>query len=119
MIRTTGFANGLFNATESDAAQMTDKTAKVGFLDKIISCTYFAVGQDSSDVLPGKIVAGLECEKTNAFLCTLHAAATNYLGNSDSAVQRVLAGDSATGGGSRKPAGPPVEKSPQKGLVFL
>ena len=41
-----------------------------------------------------KIVAGLEPEKTNAFLQRLHAAATACVGEkSDSAVARVLAGE--------------------------
>lgn len=88
--RATGFAANLFNDVEQDAGSMTDKNAKIDFLAKIISATYFATGQDGCDVLPNKIVAGLECEKTNQWLCTLHAAATSFKGNSGMAVQRVL-----------------------------
>ena len=40
---------------------------QVGFLNKIISCTYFTCGEEGCDVLPNKIVAGLEPEKTNAW----------------------------------------------------
>ncbi|CAD7941228.1 unnamed protein product [Amoebophrya sp. A120] len=107
VIRVTGFANNLFTEAEQDAGSMTDKNAKIDFLTKIISATYFATGLDGCDVLPNKIVAGLECEKTNAWLCQLHAAATSYKANSNSAVQRVLGGETTISKPAKKAAAPP------------
>ena len=95
VIRATGFAATLFTPDEMDAATMTDKAAKVGFLSKIISATFFALGQDGTDVLPKKIVAGLEPENTNIWLLSLFQASTQALGNSEQACARVLQGDSA------------------------
>merc|ERR1712039_515873 len=88
--RATGFAQGLYTAEESDAAQLADKTAKVEFLNKAISVTCFALGE-TIDVSANKIVAGLEPEKTNAWLQKLHTAATTCTkdnqAKSDEAVQ--------------------------------
>eukprot|EP00927_Polykrikos_kofoidii_P061133 TRINITY_DN56005_c0_g1_i1.p1 TRINITY_DN56005_c0_g1~~TRINITY_DN56005_c0_g1_i1.p1 ORF type:complete len:600 (-),score=187.08 TRINITY_DN56005_c0_g1_i1:356-2077(-) len=92
-VRTTGFAQGLYNAQESDAANLGDKQAKLDFLVKAISCVSFAVGE-KIDVSANKIVAGLDAEKTNFWLQKLHQAATTCVGEkSDEAVQRVLNGD--------------------------
>merc|ERR1711933_661382 len=73
--------------------QLGDKSAKVEFLNKAISCVSFALG-DKIDVSANKIVAGLEAEKTNAWLQKLHVAATTSVDKSDEAVRRVLAGES-------------------------
>merc|ERR1712151_1233520 len=67
------------------------------FLNKAISCVSFALG-DKIDVSASKIVAGLEAEKTNAWLQKLHEAATTKAGAaSDDAVERVKNGESVTG----------------------
>jgi len=91
--RATNFGNGLFTAEESDAAALSDKSAKVEFLNKAISCVCFALGE-KIDVSANKIVAGLEADKTNFFLQKLHVAATTAVDKSEEAVQRVLAGES-------------------------
>jgi len=92
--RATQFAQGLYSPEESDAAQLADKQAKVDFLNKAISVTAFALGE-KIDVSANKIVAGLEADKTNAWLQKLHAAATTCVGaKSDEAVSRVKNGES-------------------------
>merc|ERR1712176_85498 len=90
--RTTGFSQGLYSTEESDAAALSDKQAKVDFLNKAISVVSFAIGE-KLDVSANKIVAGLDADKTNAFLQKLHQAATTCVGpKSEEAVQRVLNG---------------------------
>merc|ERR1712048_934339 len=93
VVKTTGFANGLFTPEEADAANLADKQAKVDFLNKSISVVSFALGE-KIDVSANKIVAGLEAEKTNAWLQKMHQAATTCVGpKSDEAVQRILSGE--------------------------
>merc|ERR1712176_363139 len=93
VIKTTEFGQGLFSADEADAAKLSDKQAKVDFLNKSISLVSFALGE-KIDVSANKIVAGLEAEKTNAWLQKIHQAATTCVGaKSDEAVQRILNGE--------------------------
>ena len=63
----TGFGEGLYSGPELDAKAITEKEAKITFLVKLIQLTESVIG-DQIDVKPGKIVAGHEPEKTNAFL---------------------------------------------------
>merc|ERR1719146_90529 len=91
-IRATGFGRGLFNETELDAGNAQDKQAKLDFLNKMISCVSFALGE-KLDVSANKIVAGLEPEKTNAFLVKIYDAATTKLDSSPDAVKRVMNGE--------------------------
>jgi len=98
--RTTGFGANLYTAEESDAGNLGDKGLKVEFLNKAISCVCFALGE-KIDVSANKIVAGLEADKTNAWLQKIHIAATTAVGQSEEAVQRVLAGESVAA--PRKP----------------
>lgn len=111
--KASGFGNGLFTDEEKDAANLSDKSAKVDFLNKAISVTCFALGE-KIDVSANKIVAGLEADKTNAWLQRLHAAATTAVDKSDEAVQRVLSGESSAAPKKKKkeeeaPAAPPQE----------
>eukprot|EP00933_Yihiella_yeosuensis_P080683 TRINITY_DN94147_c0_g1_i1.p1 TRINITY_DN94147_c0_g1~~TRINITY_DN94147_c0_g1_i1.p1 ORF type:complete len:571 (+),score=255.95 TRINITY_DN94147_c0_g1_i1:87-1799(+) len=93
--RATTFAQGLYTTEECDAAQLTEKQAKLDFLNKAISVTSFALGE-KIDVSANKIVAGYEAEKTNVWLQKLHQAATTCVGEkSEQAVQRVLSGETA------------------------
>lgn len=94
VVRSTNFAQGLYTPEECDAAQLSDKGAKVDFLNKAINATCFALGEQIQ-VSANKIVAGLEADKTNLWLQKLHQSATTCVGaKSDEAVQRVLAGES-------------------------
>eukprot|EP00439_Symbiodinium_sp_Y106_P048640 s1816_g6.t1 len=109
--RATSFAQGLYNTEESDAEQLKEKGAKLDFLNKAISATCFALGE-SIDVSASKIVAGLEPEKTNAWLVKLHQAATTCVGEkSDAAVQRVLSGE-LIGAAKEKKKKPKEEGAP-------
>merc|ERR1712066_182623 len=106
--RSTSFSQGLYTTEESDAASLSDKQAKVDFLNKAISVVSFALGE-KVDVSANKIVAGLEAEKTNAWLQKMHLAATTCVGaKSDDAVERVKNGESVTGKKEKK------EKSEKK-----
>merc|ERR1712083_651331 len=81
-------------ADEADAAKLSDKQAKVDFLNKSISLVSFALSE-KIDVSANKIVAGLEAEKTNVWLQKLHDAATTCAGDkSAAAVEWVKNGDS-------------------------
>lgn len=92
-IKATGFAQGLYSPEECDAAGLADKQAKVDFLNKMISCVSFSIDEPVA-VAANKIVAGLDADKTNAFLVKLHQAATTSVGpKAESAVQRVLSGE--------------------------
>merc|ERR1712083_230072 len=104
--RSTSFSQGLYTTEESDAASLSDKQAKVDFLNKAISVVSFALGE-KVDVSANKIVAGLEADKTNLFLQKLHQAATTCAGDkSAEAVARVQAGESV--------AAPKKEKKEKK-----
>lgn len=95
-IRATGFGQGLYTDDELDAGKISEggKQAKLDFLNKMVSCVCFALGE-KLDVSANKIVAGLEPEKTNAFLVKLYEAATTKLDTSPDAVMRVMQGESA------------------------
>lgn len=71
----TGYGDGLFEGPELDAKSITDKDAKINFLHKLITLTEMIIGEEL-DVKPGKIVAGHEPEKTNAFLQAMFQAAS-------------------------------------------
>merc|ERR1712187_388482 len=110
--RATTFAQGLYSTEESDAAALSDKQAKVDFLNKAISVVSFATGE-KIDVSANKIVAGLDADKTNAFLQKLHQAATTCVGaKSDEAVQRVQNGESVVSAKEKKNEEPKDEAKP-------
>ena len=48
----------------------SDKEGKIKFLEKVIDCVSFAIG-DQLGAKPSKIVAGQEPQKTNEFLQAL------------------------------------------------
>lgn len=50
-----------------DSKSVTERDAKINFLAKMIALAELMTGEQV-DVKPAKIVAGLEPEKTNAFL---------------------------------------------------
>lgn len=93
VIKTSGFGQGLYTPEECDAGGLGDKQAKVDFLNKAMSLTAFALDENIS-CAANKIVAGLDADKTNAWLVKLHQAATTCVGpKSEAAVQRVLSGE--------------------------
>jgi len=95
-MKATGFGQGLYTEAECDAAGLADKQAKVDFLNKIVSVVSFAL-DEPINVAANKIVAGLDADKTNGFLVKLHQAATTTVGpKAETAVQRVLAGETVS-----------------------
>lgn len=88
VMRTTGFATGLYNSAESDSANMTDKAQKINFLNKIIRL----VGVQLNTLVQAKpelIVSGLDVQNTNNFLQLL-AVAAKHVPDSTNAVRTVL-----------------------------
>jgi TRAF3-interacting protein 1 len=88
----TGFAEGLYNDSELDAAAITERQAKVDYLNKIINLVGLCTGRPI-EIRAAKVVAGLEPECTNVFLLALAKCATNPSINNAAMVQRSLAGD--------------------------
>ena len=80
MTRNTGFARGLFDATETDSGKVKDKESKTAWLAKIVACVGLALNEKVT-ARPLKIVAGLEPEHTNAFLQQLARAVCAKLSN--------------------------------------
>merc|ERR1712139_545766 len=96
VVKATGFGAGLYSPEECDAAGLSDKQAKLDFLNKVISLTSFAL-EEPLNVAANKIVAGLDADKTNAFLVKLRQAATTSVGpKAENAVQRVLSGETVS-----------------------
>ena len=63
----TGFGQGLYQGQELDGKAITDKEAKIDFLNKLIALVELVVGEELG-VRPQKIVAGQEPERTNILL---------------------------------------------------
>ena len=99
---TTGFAEGLFQGGELDSAGITDKQAKMDYLDKIFNFVGICLGAQV-DVRSIKVVAGLEPENTNMFLISLAEVASDPSCDSTEALRRAQAGEMAG-------SGPPARK---------
>ena len=67
VISTTGFGEGLYSGGELDCASITDKNAKIAYLEKVFLLVSICKGS-SLEVKATRVVAGLEPEHTNAFL---------------------------------------------------
>jgi TRAF3-interacting protein 1 len=99
----TGFGQGLYADEMLNSANVTDKTAKLQFLDTVINMVGICQGV-ALDIRSAKVAAGLEAECTNNFLLQLARCATAHRdGQLDcaEAVQRHHAGETAG-------SGPPV-----------
>jgi TRAF3-interacting protein 1 len=74
VVKTTGFAENLYDPEEMDSANVKEKEQKTLFLEKILK----VVGVQLNTMVeakPAKIVAGLEAQDTNRFLQLLALAA--------------------------------------------
>ena len=91
--RTTGYAPDLFDAHETNSANVKDKDAKVAYLTKILACVAIDAGEPAPIARPLKIVAGLEPERTNAFLQALATCAAK--GDGSDAARRARRGETA------------------------
>ena len=113
----TGFANGLFTEEEGSSANVTEKSQKMQFLDKII----MLVGVQLNTIVearPAKIVAGLDPHLTNNFLQLLAVCAA-HAPDSDQSVPTVLdklglqGGQMPSRGGGAPASDIPFGSSPQ------
>ena len=92
IISSTGFGEGLYDAQEMDSSTITEKQAKLNYLDKIINLVAICRGKKLS-VSSLKVVAGLEPEYTNEFLIALADCASNPEFDNALAVKRCLDGE--------------------------
>ncbi|XP_054162335.1 TRAF3-interacting protein 1-like [Oppia nitens] len=89
-----GFFKDLYSVNDLNAENVKEKEAKIVFLEKAIDTTGLTIG-DILSAKPSKIVAGLECDKTNEWLQTMAKAIIDNKDSSD-AVIRVLNGEKPT-----------------------
>ena len=80
----------MYDEGELDAKSITERDAKINFLAKMIALVDLIL-QEKTDAKPAKIVAGLEPDKTNAFLQSLFRAATSGI-DSRPYIQRLFGG---------------------------
>ncbi|EAS06586.1 microtubule-binding protein MIP-T3 (macronuclear) [Tetrahymena thermophila SB210] len=118
----TGFGQGLYTDQEKDANYYENRDLKILFLRKVIDLIQYT-NKSSLQAKPNKIVAGLEPEHTNSFLCELHRVATTpeLCQKGNSIVKKLLAKieKETQGGGDagEKPAekgGEEPQKKPEK-----
>ncbi|KAJ3313309.1 TRAF3-interacting protein 1 [Blyttiomyces sp. JEL0837] len=91
IIRTTGYASGLYDDNEMVSDNVKDKDAKVAYLLKMVDCTGLATGVEVK-ANPLKIVAGMDPEDTNLMLQLMGKAILKKIDTSD-AVKKVLNGE--------------------------
>lgn len=91
VIQQTAFATGLYSDSEANSSNVTDKVAKVRYLEKMVKL----VGMQLNTIVearPARIVSGLEPNNTNRLLQLMAVAAVSTP-DSSIAVQAVLASD--------------------------
>ncbi|GET88424.1 hypothetical protein, conserved [Leishmania tarentolae] len=111
-IKTNRFPEGLFDADEMDSAKVTDKKAKVQFLEKLIAAVEAATGTPVA-ARPSKIVAGEEAEKTNELFQQLAKCAALSSAQKEAAVRKVKGGGEPVAAASPKKE-PAQAKAPPK-----
>ena len=118
VIRSTGFAQDLFDEHESNSKNVKDKESKVAYLNKIVDYVFEASGT-RVPVRPLKVLAGLEPELTNQFLQLLGTTASSGRGGSaeDEAKgkeNKVPVEGDAVGDDSIAEVAPPQQQQQQK-----
>jgi TRAF3-interacting protein 1 len=108
VMKSTGFATGLYTPEEADSSLVTEKAQKITFLEKIIKLVGIQLNT-LVEAKPSKIVAGLDANVTNNFLQLL-AVAAKHVPDSTLAVRSVLSdgGGSSGGADNEKPAAMPA-----------
>ena len=91
VMKNTGAFKGLYTGDELSSSKVTEKEAKINFLQKVIDCVSFAL-DDPISCRPSKIVAGHEPEKTNEFLQAMGTMCLKKIDTSE-AVKKVIAGE--------------------------
>ncbi|KAG5505814.1 hypothetical protein JKF63_05150 [Porcisia hertigi] len=102
-MKATGFPDGLFSADQLDSSKISDKKAKVQFLEQLIAAVEAATGAPVS-ARPSKIVAGEEADKTNELFQQLAKCAAL------SSVQKEAAVRKARGTGEPAAAAPSLAR---------
>lgn len=111
VVRSTGFARGLYDEVEADSSQVVDKEAKIKYLAKIIK----VVGMQLNTIVearPQKIVSGLEASNTNRFLQLL-AIAASELPESSANVRAVVDEFGGTAEAKEQPEAPGKPSEPE------
>eukprot|EP00842_Homolaphlyctis_polyrhiza_P005267 jgi/Hompol1/5741/HPOL_004665-RA len=111
LIRTCGFAQGLYDDNEMNSENVKEKDAKVAYLTKMIDCVGLATGLEIR-ANPLKIVAGLEPEETNALLQLIGKVVIKKV-DTKNAIARVLAGEHQ----GKKPAAAPANTAAPGGAA--
>ena len=93
LMENTGFAPGLYTDFEMDSKNVTEKQAKMDFLDKLILCVGICQGEEIN-VRSIKIVAGAEPECTNSLLIALAKSASDESLDTKEAAAMTLRGES-------------------------
>ncbi len=88
----TGFGEGLYSGAELDSAAITEKQAKISYLEKIFNLVGICKGY-ALDVKALKVVQGLEPEATNKFFIALAECASDSNLDNNEAVRRCLSGE--------------------------
>jgi len=122
--RATGFGEGLFQDDELQSGKIKEKELKINYLAKIVKAVEVATGNPIS-IRPGKVVAGMEPENTNAFLMLLAAAATSGADNGEVVARTLEAFSSAapaakapTPAPARAPAPEPPAAEPEREMAI-
>ena len=100
VIKVTGFASTLYSPAEVDSANVTEKTQKLSFLEKIIKL----VGVQLNTMIeakPLRIIGGYDPQNTNNFLQLLSIAA-KHMPDSRNAARTVLEQDSDGAAGTNR-----------------
>jgi TRAF3-interacting protein 1 len=112
-IKATGLMAGLYTADELDSGKVTEKEAKVQFLQKLVSCVQYAHNVELA-ARPTKIITGGEAELTNEVLLKLAELTKLPEAAVAAAVKQTLGGGASTPVAEAPPAAipAPVEEKP-------
>lgn len=107
VLKSSSFPEGLYTADQLESAKVTDKKAKLEFLEKLIAVVAAGTGKPVS-ARAAKIAAGEEPEKTNELLQGLAACAGLSAEAKQSAVAKVKGGTGAGDTEAPAKAAPPA-----------